>query len=69
MLKMVRLKTLAKKQAQIIPCTVVIYGKGGTIQRSGCLVTGSQIKMASKSRSFRPMASPMRGNSRALHYS
>ena len=28
--------------------TVVLYDKGGTIQRAGCLVTGCQIKMASE---------------------
>ena len=39
--------------------------KVGTIKRAGCLVTGCQIKMASRSRSSRPMAHPcevMRGN-------
>ena len=30
--------------------TVVLYDKGGTIQRVGCLITGCQIKMASRNR-------------------
>ena len=28
---------LAQKKAQLIPCTVVLYDKGGTNQRAGCL--------------------------------
>ena len=28
---------LALKKAQLIPCTVVLYDKGGTNQRAGCL--------------------------------
>ena len=46
---------------QLIPCTVVLYDKGGTIERAGCLVTGCQIKVAPRSHSSRPMASPMYG--------
>ena len=38
---------LCRKHAQLILCTVVIYDKGGTFQRAGCLVTGCQIRMAS----------------------
>ena len=26
-----------RKKAQLIPCTVVLYDKGGTNQRAGCL--------------------------------
>ena len=29
---------LAQKKAQLIPCTVVLYEKGGTNQRAGCLL-------------------------------
>jgi hypothetical protein len=28
---------LAQKKAQLIPCTVVLYDKGGTNQRAACL--------------------------------
>ena len=33
----VRGNALALKKAQLIPCTVVLYDKRGTIQRAGCL--------------------------------
>ena len=52
------------KTGAVYTCTVVLYDKGGTIQQAGCLVTGCQIKVASRSHSSRPMASPMRDNSR-----
>ena len=32
------------KQAQLIPCTVVLYDKGGTIQRAGCQLPGDRLK-------------------------
>ena len=57
---------LAQKQLQLIPCTMVLYDKGGTIQRAGCLVTGCQIKVASRSYSSRPMASPIRENKKKV---
>ena len=53
---------LARKQAHFIPRTLIYYDKGGSIKRAGCLVTGCQIKMASRSHSSRPMASPMPSN-------
>ena len=34
---------LAQKQAQLIPCTVVLYDKEVTIQRAGFLFTSCQI--------------------------
>ena len=52
------------KKAQFKPCTVVLYDKGCTIQRTGCLVTGYHIQVASRSHAgSRPMASPMQGMS------
>ena len=39
-----RWNALDKKQAQLLPCTVVLYVNGGTIQPAGCLVTRCQIK-------------------------
>ena len=45
---------LAEKQAQLIPCTVVLYDKGGTIQRADCLVTRCQIKMATETQIINP---------------
>ena len=56
------MECLSPKQAQLLPCTVVLYDNGGTIQRAGCPVTGCQIKMTSRSRTSRQMASSMRGN-------
>ena len=41
-------------KAQLIPCTVVIYDKGGTIQRAGCLIIKCWIYMASRSHIPRP---------------
>ena len=56
--------SLAQEQAQLLPCTVVLYDKGGTIQGAGFLVTVFQIKVACRRQSSRPMASPMQGNAR-----
>ena len=42
------------RRSSYLICSVVLYDKGGTNQRAGCLVTGCQIKMASKSRGSRP---------------
>ena len=39
------------------------YIQWGKIQRAGCLVTGCQIKVASRSHISRPIASPKRDNS------
>ena len=36
-------------KGQLIPCTVVLYDKEGTIQRSGCLITKCWIYMAPRS--------------------
>ena len=32
----IRGNALAQKQAQLIPCTVLFFDKGGKIQRAGC---------------------------------
>ena len=52
----------------MIPCTVhtvVLYDKGGTIQRAGCLVTGCQIKVASRSCTvYIVLANATRGNAK-----
>ena len=36
------------KQVQLIPCTVVLYDKGGKIQQPGYLVTECWTKIANK---------------------
>ena len=32
------------KQAELIPCTVVLYDKEGTIQRAGCQLPGDRLR-------------------------
>ena len=38
---------LTLKRAQLIPCTVVLYDKGGTIQWAGCLRPGVSASVSS----------------------
>ena len=46
-LKVVRI-AFDPKQAQLIPCTVALYDKGGTIQRAGCQLSGDKLRWLNK---------------------
>ena len=45
---------LALKKAQLTPCTVVLYDKGGTNQRAGCLALSFPTLDHPPSYSFNP---------------
>ena len=55
-------KCIDQKQAQLIPFIVILYVKGGTSQRAGCLVFSVRLSWLIKSHVSRLLASLFRGN-------